>query len=100
MKLKIITTLLFCLSLTGCATLEKWHQDWLRENCTPMVAYNNGLTDGLRPGQMPSNYANQCPTNQEEIGRSYLRGFREGLAARPQQININKEVTTKEDKKN
>ncbi len=89
-KLLLIT--LSLMTLSGCATLEKMHQQWLAENCNVNAAYSNGLTDGLKLDAMPNNYANSCPVNQDNIGISYLRGFSKGLEGRPKQINVNQNV--------
>ena len=81
------------MTLTGCAALEQMHEQWVRENCNPQAAFNNGLSDGLSPGAMPKrSYADSCPVNQPMLNEAYMRGFSQGLEKRPQQININKNV--------
>ncbi|HSW70537.1 MAG TPA: hypothetical protein VLH77_00985, partial [Gammaproteobacteria bacterium] len=75
------------------------HKEWVRKNCTPGAAYNTGLTNGLTRGQMPErDYASSCPTNNEALNSAYLKGFSEGMKSRPQEININKNVTVNSDK--
>lgn len=72
--------------------MEKWRQQWLAENCNVNAAYSNGLSDGLRPGSMPNNYSNSCSTHQTAIGAAYLKGFSNGLQARPKEIHIEQTV--------
>jgi hypothetical protein len=98
MKIKHIALLAVVSSLSGCAALEQMHQDWLKENCNPSSSYNQGLTDGLTPAQMPHSYASSCPANNAAINDAYLKGFTEGLKSRPQEININKNVNVNEKK--
>lgn len=89
---KLLLATFFLMTLSGCATLEKMHQQWLVENCNINSAYSNGLTDGLKPGGMPNNYASSCPVNQDNIGVSYLRGFSKGLEGRPKEITVNQNI--------
>ena len=88
----LITSAVIMLSVSGCASFEQWRQQWLAENCNVNSAYSNGLADGLRSGGMPNNYGNSCPTHQTAISAAYLKGFSNGLQARPKEIYINQTV--------
>jgi hypothetical protein len=89
---KIVLSGFLLISLSGCAALEKMHQQWLVENCNVNAAYTNGLMDGLKSGAMPNNYGNSCPVSQAQISSAYLRGFSKGLEGRPQEINVTRNV--------
>lgn len=92
-KIQYMILFLFTISLTGCASLEEMHKEWLVKHCTSLAGYNQGLKDGLTPGHMPEDdYAGECSANRDVINSEYLRGFGEGIKSRPQEININKNV--------
>ena len=93
MNFKTIILGMSILMLSGCATLEQMHQQWVKENCNPSAAFSAGVADGLNPGKSPKNYADSCPDNQSALNDSYMNGFTQGLQKRPQQININNNVT-------
>lgn len=79
--------------LSGCSAIEQMKQDWIRENCNPSAAYNNGMRDGLSPGRMPErNYASWCYSDRSVINAAYMQGFSKGIKARPQEVNVTKTV--------
>ncbi len=49
---KLICFLFACITLSGCESLEQMHQQWVAKHCNVDAAHNEGLTDGLTPGQL------------------------------------------------
>lgn len=89
--MRFIAILVTTFFLTSCATIDRWHQEWIVEHCVKDVAYNQGMTDGLTPNVQPDYaYQSNCPPG---IYTAYLKGYTEGAKSRPREITINENIT-------